>query len=711
LAWPCVIRAYARGHAGPCHRRRHRRRRRRSALLSLARSLAQAPPPPKSNQTRQDPYYNNNYAPPPPGGDDPYGGGGGRRRSRSRSRDRDRDRDRDRGGDHAPRRRRSPRSRSPARSASPPRRPKRLPPRATKWDRDALGHPAAPQPAAAPPHYDPHQQHQHQHDHQFGAAAVPFSAASLGGPPRNVGASVLGTSAGAMPPASTAAAIVGAAAAAAAAAIGGGAGFAGPLGAAAVPAAPAPYPGAPRGAAAGGSGGGGSIGFSSGGPLPPQGPTHATRHARRLYIGGLAPGVTDASLAAFLHAALAAVGGLCPHPQPPGPTVVSCAVNPKGFSFVELRSVVEASNALALDGAVLEGGAVRVRRPKDYNAALAANMGPALPDSALGLAAIGLGPHSAAGAAAAALRAGVGAEGGHGGGAAAGAAGWPGAGGSGGGGGYLGRTPRAPYGGGGGEDGGGGGGGGGAPPLEPQVGQGPGDPPQRIFIGGLPPTVGEPELREMFSPFGAILHLLPVRDKATGEPKGFAFLTFKDPAVIDLACSTLHGTAFGERSITVTRANNPPRTGAGAVAGALPGPPGAGAAYPPPPAPAPAPAPAPTSRVLVLREAVVAEELADDEEYAEIVEDMRDEGGKYGQLEQVVVPRLAKAEEGAEGAAAGAPAPPPRGVGLVVLVYADAAGAGAAHQALHGRRFGGRTVRAVYLAEEAYARGAYDEEA
>ena len=97
--------------------------------------------------------------------------------------------------------------------------------------------------------------------------------------------------------------------------------------------------------------------------------------------------------------------------------------------------------------------------------------------------------------------------------------------------------------------------------------------------------------------------------------------------------------------------------------------------------------------MLVLREAVVADELADDEEYAEIVEDMREEGGKYGKLEEVVVPRPAK-----------------EGVGLVVLAFAEPSGAGAAYQALNGRRFGGRTVRACYLPEEAYGRGAYDEE-
>lgn len=56
-----------------------------------------------------------------------------------------------------------------------------------------------------------------------------------------------------------------------------------------------------------------------------------------------------------------------------------------------LYSVEETSNAMALDGIMFEGVAVRVRRPNDYNPAAAALLGPANPSPNLNLAAIGLG--------------------------------------------------------------------------------------------------------------------------------------------------------------------------------------------------------------------------------------------------------------------------------------------------------------------------------
>lgn len=45
----------------------------------------------------------------------------------------------------------------------------------------------------------------------------------------------------------------------------------------------------------------------------------------------------------------------------------------------------------------------------------------------------------------------------------------------------------------------------------------------------------------------------------------------------------------------------------------------------------------------------------------------------------------------------------------VIIEYAEAASAGAAHKALDGRKFGGNMVHAVYLSEQNYSEGLYDE--
>lgn len=86
--------------------------------------------------------------------------------------------------------------------------------------------------------------------------------------------------------------------------------------------------------------------------------------------------------------ALAAVGGTT---AGPGPCVINVYINyEKKFAFAELRTVEEASNAMALDGVMFEGVTVRVRRPADYDPVAAAKLGPSAPNPNLNLAAIAL---------------------------------------------------------------------------------------------------------------------------------------------------------------------------------------------------------------------------------------------------------------------------------------------------------------------------------
>jgi splicing factor U2AF 65 kDa subunit len=55
-----------------------------------------------------------------------------------------------------------------------------------------------------------------------------------------------------------------------------------------------------------------------------------------------------------------------------------------------MRSVEEASNAMAPDGIMFEGAPVKVRRPTDYNPSLAAALGPSQSNPNLNVAAVGL---------------------------------------------------------------------------------------------------------------------------------------------------------------------------------------------------------------------------------------------------------------------------------------------------------------------------------
>jgi splicing factor U2AF subunit len=102
------------------------------------------------------------------------------------------------------------------------------------------------------------------------------------------------------------------------------------------------------------------------------------RPARRVYIGGLPMGTTSDDLAAHVNFVLALAGGtICP-----GAPVTSCTVfSDRAYAFVELRSVEEASNCMALDGVPFRDSArLRVRRPNNYDAAAAMLLGPTSPD-------------------------------------------------------------------------------------------------------------------------------------------------------------------------------------------------------------------------------------------------------------------------------------------------------------------------------------------
>ena len=84
----------------------------------------------------------------------------------------------------------------------------------------------------------------------------------------------------------------------------------------------------------------------------PSATQQATRHARRIYLGGLPPTVDESRLGVLFNQALTSIGGL----TAPGDPVVNVFINQeKKFAFVEFRSVEETSNAMALDWCVLTG--------------------------------------------------------------------------------------------------------------------------------------------------------------------------------------------------------------------------------------------------------------------------------------------------------------------------------------------------------------------
>jgi splicing factor U2AF 65 kDa subunit len=118
--------------------------------------------------------------------------------------------------------------------------------------------------------------------------------------------------------------------------------------------------------------------------------------------------------------------------------------------------------------------------------------------------------------------------------------------------------------------------------------------------------------------------------------------------------------------------------------------------------PATATAPSVSARILLMLNMVVAEDLMDPQDYDDILEDVREECSKYGQVEDLRVPRPTKRDKGAgaTGALEAQRADEAAGVGRVYIKYVDSDGANAALNSLAGRSFGGRSIIATLLSDD-----------
>ena len=85
----------------------------------------------------------------------------------------------------------------------------------------------------------------------------------------------------------------------------------------------------------------------------------------------------------------------------------------------------------------------------------------------------------------------------------------------------------------------------------------------RIYVGNLPYSVTDDELRDMFSEYGEIASAEVIKDKFSGQSKGFGFVDMPDNSDADKAIKELNDTPMGGRKLTVNearpRAERPPR--------------------------------------------------------------------------------------------------------------------------------------------------------
>jgi len=77
---------------------------------------------------------------------------------------------------------------------------------------------------------------------------------------------------------------------------------------------------------------------------------------------------------------------------------------------------------------------------------------------------------------------------------------------------------------------------------------------KKIYVGNLPFTASETEVRELFEAHGTVDSVALIEDRETGRPRGFGFVEMSDGSAADAAISALDGTTFGDRALKVNEA-------------------------------------------------------------------------------------------------------------------------------------------------------------
>eukprot|EP01138_Halocafeteria_seosinensis_P006359 gb/GECG01006501.1/.p1 GENE.gb/GECG01006501.1/~~gb/GECG01006501.1/.p1 ORF type:complete len:523 (+),score=73.62 gb/GECG01006501.1/:1-1569(+) len=380
----------------------------------------------------------------------------------------------------------------------------------------------------------------------------------------------------------------------------------------------------------------------------PNAPSQQTRHARRLYVGNLPDRVGEEQLRKYFEDV---VNKSLTEPLPAGGSpVLSVYINKdRRFGFVEFATIELTTACMSLDGIDFDGTSVRVRRPNDYK-----------PES--------LPEHIREKAAPLNLQA-------------------------------LSDKLRLP---------------GGGLSSQDIIATLP-----KIHVSNLPAELTEAELEELFQPFGEIAGVKIGRDMS-GRSKGTALVQYRNTALHNDVVQNMNGLPVGTIPMEVKHATSQeeqeiiPTAGMGTTAGsgsrgaaaaaALLGP--AAGVNPQPTgggtqgasaaaalfgdASSTQPAPAErATRVLKLGNMITENDLASDEEYRDICEDIRGECARFGNLKNVIVPR--------EGA----------GVGSAFLEYSTEQESAMARSQLNGRTFGGQVVTAEYYDENKFNAGDY----
>jgi len=82
----------------------------------------------------------------------------------------------------------------------------------------------------------------------------------------------------------------------------------------------------------------------------------------------------------------------------------------------------------------------------------------------------------------------------------------------------------------------------------------------KIYVGNLPFSATESEIRELFGQHGTVESVALPTDRETGRPRGFGFVEMPQAEAVK-AIEALNGFSMGGRQLRVNEAQDRPRTG------------------------------------------------------------------------------------------------------------------------------------------------------
>ena len=79
---------------------------------------------------------------------------------------------------------------------------------------------------------------------------------------------------------------------------------------------------------------------------------------------------------------------------------------------------------------------------------------------------------------------------------------------------------------------------------------------KKLYVGGLPYSVSDSSLEQLFTEFGTVESARVVTDRMDGRSRGFGFVEMSSPAEAQASIDRLNGSQLEGRTLTVNEARD-----------------------------------------------------------------------------------------------------------------------------------------------------------